>query len=279
MFPCRCQESGVFEDVPLFGPLSLLLTAVSSPASQDLAAGSASPFKVVYCVSGSISVLLSNVYLHYVLDLWFERVVKPRLKGEAYMIRYLDDFVVCFQYRADALRFQDVLHRRLAKFKLTLEPSKTKLVEFGRFASKHAPKRGRRRPETIYFVGFTLYCTRNQGGGFKVGISTEKSRIQRSLGKFQDLMRRMRHLPVREQAVNLNQLLRGHYAYFGVAGNFRAVHRVHRSVERYWRKMLSSRSRKGKITWDVFHQIKTRYPLQRPRLYLPYRELQALAVL
>ena len=228
---------------------------------------------------GSISVLLSNVYLHYVLDLWFERVVKPRLKGEAYMVRYLDDFVVCFQYRADALRVQGVLRKRLAKFNLTLEPNKTKLVECGRFAARHAPKRGRRRPETIYFVGFTLYCTRNRGGGYKVGIRTEKSRVRRTLTTLRDLMRRMRHLPVREQALNLNRLLQGHYAYFGVAGNFRALQRIGHAVERYWRKMLSSRSRKGHISWDVFHQIKARHPLQRPRLRLPHRELQALAVL
>ena len=181
---------------------------------------------------GSISVLLSNVYLHYVLDLWFERVVKPRLQGEAYMVRYLDDFVVCFQYRADALRVQGVLRKRLAKFNLTLEPNKTKLVEFGRFAARHAPKRGRRRPETIYFVGFTLYCTRNRGGGYKVGIRTEKSRVRRTLATLRDLMRRMRHLPVREQALNLNRLLQGHYAYFGVAGNFRALQRIGHAVER-----------------------------------------------
>ncbi len=92
-------------------------------------------------------------------------------------------------------------------------------------------------------------------------------------------MRRMRHLPVREQALNLNRLLQGHYAYFGVAGNFRALQRIGHAVERYWRKMLSSRSRKGHISWDVFHQIKARHPLQRPRLRLPHRELQALAVL
>ena len=105
---------------------------------------------------GSISVMLSNVYLHYVLDLWFERVVKPRLRGEAYMLRYIDDFVLCFQYRDDALRVQKALCRRLEKFSLTLEPSKTKLVEFGRFAQRHAGKRGRKRPETIYFLGFSV---------------------------------------------------------------------------------------------------------------------------
>src|SRR5262245_4378254 len=102
---------------------------------------------------GSISVLLSNVYLHYVLDLWFERVVKGRLRGEARLVRYIDDFVICFQYRSDALRVQDVLRRRLSKFGLALEPTKTKLVEFGRFAQRHAGKRGRNRPETIYFLG------------------------------------------------------------------------------------------------------------------------------
>ena len=98
---------------------------------------------------GSISVLLSNVYLHYVLDLWFERIVKPRLRGEAYLVRYIDDFVLCFQYREDALRVQDVLRKRLTKFGLALESTKTKLVEFGRFAHRHAGKRGRKRPETI----------------------------------------------------------------------------------------------------------------------------------
>ena len=208
-----------------------------------------------------------------------EQVVKPRLRGEAYLVRYIDDFVVCFQYREDALRFQSVLGKRLGRFNLRLEPSKTQLVEFGRFAQRHALKRGRKRPETIYFLGFTLHCTRNRKGNFKVGLRTEKSRLQRSMSHLRDLMRRMRHLPVREQAINLNRVLRGHYAYYGIAGNFRALQKVHRFVERYWRKMLSSRSRKGHMTWEVFHRIKTCFPLQRPKLYLPYRELQAIAVL
>jgi RNA-directed DNA polymerase len=228
---------------------------------------------------GSISVLLSNLYLHYVLDLWFERVVKVRLKGEAWMVRYIDDFVVCFQYREDALRVEKALAKRLGKFGLTLEPSKTKLVEFGRFAERYAQKRGRNRPETIYFLGFTLYCTRNLKGNYKVGFRTEKSRLHRSLVRLREQMRRWRHLPVREQVINLNRVLRGHFAYYGIAGNFRSLEKVHRFVERYWRKMLSSRSRKGKITWMVFHQIKERNPLQKPKLYLPYSKLQSYAVL
>jgi RNA-directed DNA polymerase len=224
---------------------------------------------------GSISVLLSNVYLHYVLDLWFERVVKPRLRGEAYLVRYIDDFVMCFQYRADALRVQDALCKRLGKFDLTLEPTKTKLVEFGRFAQRHAGKHGRSRPETIYFLGFTLYCTRNQKGNFKVGMRTEKSRLWRSLTSLRDLMRQIRHQTIQDQVENLNTVLRGHYAYYGIAGNIRALQKVHRAVERYWRK----RSWAGRVTWACFNQIKTRTPLLRPKLCLPYRELQALAVL
>jgi group II intron reverse transcriptase/maturase len=228
---------------------------------------------------GSISVLLSNLYLHYVLDLWFERVVKPRLKGEAYLVRYIDDFVVCFQYRADALRMQDALRKRLEKFGLELQPTKTKLVEFGRFAQRHASKRGRKRPETIYFLGFTLYCTQNQKGNFKVGLRTEKSRLQRSLGKLRDLMRGMRHLKIQDQVINLNRVLRGHYAYYGFAGNIRALQKVYRYVERYWRKMLCSRSRKGYVPWEVFHRIKARFALQQPRLVIPYGRLKSFVVL
>ena len=109
--------------------------------------------------------------------------------------------------------------KRLGKFGLTLEPTKTKLVEFGRFAQRHATKHGRKRPETIYFLGFTLYCTRNLKGNFKVGMRTEKSRLRRSLMALQDLMRRIRHLPVQEQVGDLNAVLTGHYAYYGIAGN------------------------------------------------------------
>jgi len=229
---------------------------------------------------GSISVLLSNLYLHHVLDLWFERVVKCRLRGEARLVRYIDDFVICFQYRSDALRVQDVLRHRLSKFGLALEPTKTKLVEFGRFAQRLAGKRGRNRPETIYFLGLTLYCTRNRKGNFKVGMRTEKSRQRRSLLSLQELMRRVRHHKIGDQVSEINAALRGHYAYYGVAGNIRSLFKVYRAVERYWHRMLCGRSwAASRATWDTFNQIKKRTPLLRPKLRLPYRELQALAVL
>lgn len=129
--------------------------------------------------------MLSNIYLHYVLDLWFEKAVKPRLKGEAYLIRYIDDFIVCFQYRADANRFHEALKKRLHKFKLELEPDKTRLIEFGRFASRQAKAQGEKKPETLYFLGFTLY-------------------------------------------------------------------KVYQATDKYWHKMLCSRSRKGYVTWERY---------------------------
>jgi RNA-directed DNA polymerase len=176
---------------------------------------------------GSVSMALSNLYLHYVLDLWFERVVKPRLQGEAYLIRYIDDFVVCFQYHGDAQRFQQVLVKRLAKFALGFAPNKTRLVAFGRFAERQAKEQGK-RPETFTFLGFTHYCTRNHRGNFKVGWKTDKSRLRRSLAKFHQLLQIIRHEPLSEQARQLNQALRGHYAYYRVAGNLGSLHVVAR---------------------------------------------------
>ncbi len=183
------------------------------------------------------------------------------------------------KYRSDAVSFQEVLSKRLQKLALTLEPSKTKLVEFGRFAQKYAGKRGRKRPETLKFLGFTFYCTRNLKGNFKVGMCTENTRVHRSMQRLRDLMRRMMHLPIQEQVKNLNSVLRGHYAYFGIAGNFMGISRIYRCVERCWKKMLSNRSRKGNVTWETYHSLKTRFGLLRPKLSVSYGKLQGLAIL
>lgn len=227
---------------------------------------------------GSISVLLSNIYLHYVLDLWFEKVVKPRMKGEAYLVRYIDDFVVCFQYRSDALSFQSVLQKRLGKFSLELEASKTRLVEFGRFAHRHAKEKGKKM-ETFYFLGFTHFCTRNRKGNFMIGRKAENTRFRRSCEKLRKLMRENRHCSLKEQVMEINQVLRGHYAYYGVGGNVKSLVKIYRFTERYWRRMLSSRSQKSYVTWERFQYLKSIFPLQRPKLYLPYARMKALAVL
>jgi RNA-directed DNA polymerase len=128
---------------------------------------------------------------------------------------------------------QDALRLRLGRFGLSLEPTKTKLVEFGRFAQRHAGKRGRNRPETFYFLGLMLYCTRHRKGNFKVGMRTEKSRLRRSLTSLRELMRQIRHHRISDQVSEINAVLRGHYAYYGVAGNIRSLRKVYRVVERY----------------------------------------------
>lgn len=218
---------------------------------------------------GSISVLLSNLYLHYVLDLWFEKAIKPRLKGECYLIRYIDDFIVCFQYHSDAVQFQRELSDRLEKFSLKLEPSKTKLIEFGRFAKEDA-KRDGRKPKTVNFLGFTHYCTTSLAGKFKVGRKTEKSRLKRSISKLQAKIGANRHLPIKEQVDKINQTLRGHYNYYGMGGNHYSLLKVYIFAKKYWRKMLSSRSRKGKVTWEKFDKLMELFPLLRPKLSIPF---------
>jgi RNA-directed DNA polymerase len=227
---------------------------------------------------GPISVLLSNIYLHYVLDLWFTRVVKPRLKGEAYLIRYIDDFLVCFQHKEDAQRFQEVLVKRLDKFNLELEPSKTRLAEFGRFAPERAKEKGK-KPETIYFLGFTHYCALNRNGKFKPGRKTERSRLTRSLHNLYDLMLDIRHYSLEEQAGMINQVLRGHYAYYGIGGNLQSLRKVYHLSKRYWRKALSTRSSKSYVNWEKFLKILERFPLLQPKIRIPCEAFESFVVL
>ena len=151
-------------------------------------------------------------------------------------------------------------------------------MAFGRFAERTARGQGQ-RPETLTFLGLPHYCTRNHQGHFQVGWKTDKTRLRRSLANVHQLLQRIRHEPLTAQIAQLNQALRGHYASYGVAGNLRSLQRRSDNVERYWRKMLRSRSRKGRIRWDVCQQMKRMYPLQRPKLFLPYSRIKGYAVL
>lgn len=222
---------------------------------------------------GPISVLISNLYLHYVLDLWIERVVKPRMSGEVHYIRYLDDFVLCFQFQDDALKFQQVLAKRLEKFNLTIEPSKTRLVEFGRFAHRNG------KVATLYFLGFILYCSRNAKGCFKVGIKTEKSRLKRSIRKLTDLMLAIKHETLRAQAKAIDLVLAGHYRYYGMAGNSDSLEKIHRFVVRNWRRVLSGRSQRGQLNWERYTKILKAFPIRKPKIYVTYRDIRQMALL
>jgi group II intron reverse transcriptase/maturase len=224
---------------------------------------------------GPTSVLISNIYLHYVLDLWIEKIVKPKMKGYVHYVRYLDDFVLCFEHKSDAIRFQSALTERLGKFSLSLEASKTKLIEFGRFAEERRAK----KPETFNFLGFTFYCTKDLAGKFAVRMKTEKARLRRSKAKMKQTLLRIRHRPVREQWKIINVILNGHYRYYGIGGNSRCIGHFHYFTERFWRKSLSSRSQKGNVTWEKYKKLLKVFPLRQPKVYLPFSIIRTLAAL
>jgi RNA-directed DNA polymerase len=213
-----------------------------------------------------ISPLLANIYLHYVLDVWFEKEVKPRLKGEAYEIRYADDFILCFQLREDAERVLDVLAKRFAKYGLKLHPEKTRLIEFGRQALAKSGKPGGQKPATFDFLGFTHICKRSRKGKFTIHVRTMRKRLKRSLTKMWAWCQLHRHDPVDKQQQALNRKLQGHYQYYGRPTNFRSIWEFFRSTRRIWRYWLNRRDRKHTLTWPLFERLLGRYPLLRPRI-------------
>jgi RNA-directed DNA polymerase len=221
---------------------------------------------------GVISPLLANIYLHYVLDVWFEEVVKPRLKGRAFLVRYADDFVMGFACEADARRVLAVLPQRFGKYGLTIHPDKTRLVPFLRPASRPA-KAGSEAPppaESFDFLGFTHFWSRSKKGFWVVKRKTAGSRFQRALKRIAVWCRLNRHLPIAEQHRVLGQKLRGHYAYYGgLIGNLRSVQRFRYEVQRVWRKWLSRRRRKGAFPWAQLNEILRKTPLPWPSSWVP----------
>jgi RNA-directed DNA polymerase len=213
-----------------------------------------------------ISPLLANVYLHHILDEWFEEEVKPRLRGEAHEIRYADDAILCFQYREDAEKVLEVLPKRFAKFGLTLHPEKTRLIAFGRFAQGEAKKRGERKPDTFDFLGFTHICARSRQGKFTVHVKTIDKRLRRGLKSIADWCKEHRHDPVSEQQKTLNAKLRGHYQYYGRRTNHGSIRRFYREVCGIWRKWLNRRTRGNPLTWEKFYEVLRQNPLLPPRI-------------
>jgi RNA-directed DNA polymerase len=212
-----------------------------------------------------ISPLLANIYLHYVLDEWFEEVVKPRLKGEAYEIRFADDAILCFQHKEDAEKVLRVLPKRFEKYGLTLHPEKTRLIEFGRYARGKAKKQGK-KPETFAFLGFTHIGARSRKGKFTVHVKTVAKRFRRGLKAIADWCKQHRHEPVSEQQKMLNAKLRGHYQYYGRPTNYLSLWQFYRKVRSIWRTWLSRRTRGTLLTWERFAELLRQYPLSRPRI-------------
>ena len=218
-------------------------------------------------VGGAISPLLANVYLHYVLDVWFEREVKPRLKGRAFLIRYADDFVMGFAREEDARRVLEVLPKRFGKYGLALHPDKTRLVAFvrPRAGTRSTPK-GSGAPGSFDFLGFTHHWGLSRRGSWVVKRRPSRSRLSRALTRIADWCRRHCHLPLRVQQQTLRQKLQGHFAYFGITGNAEALQRFHHGVLGIWRKWLGRRRRGGALSWSRFVDLLTRFPLPPARV-------------
>jgi len=213
----------------------------------------------------TISPLLANIYLHYVLDEWFENAVKPRLRGAAHEIRFADDAVLCFQYKEDAERVMEVLPKRFAKYGLTIHPEKTRLLEFGRYAEEKAKRQGK-KPATFDFLGYTHVCARSRRGKFTVHVRTMKKRFRRGLTAIAEWCQENRHMPVEEQQKTLNAKLRGHYQYYGRPTNDQSLWRFFREVRHIWRKWLSRRTRGHGMIWEKYAALLRSHPLLIPRI-------------
>jgi RNA-directed DNA polymerase len=215
---------------------------------------------------GVISPLLSNLFLHYVLDQWFASEVQPRLKGQSYLIRYADDFVMGFSHEEDARRILAVLPKRFAKYGLTIHPDKTRLVPFERpDRDPKQPDADRREPPgTFDLLGFTHFWSRSLRGKPVVKRKTSPSRFSRGLKSISEWCRLNRDQPLAAQHHTLCQKLNGHYAYYGITGNAVALSDFRWVVIGIWRKWLSRRRRRGTIAWDQFTRLLERYPLPPP---------------
>lgn len=208
---------------------------------------------------GVISPLLANIYLHKVLDLWFEKEVKPRLQGRAFLVRYADDAVLSFASERDARRVMEVLPKRFEKYGLKLHPDKTRLLEF------KPPFSGKKR-ETFDFLGWTHYWGKTRKGQWMMKHKTMAKRLSRALRRMNQWMRLVRHQEIEKQQEALEDKLNGHYNYYGVSGNSKALKSFLYQTERLWRKWLGRRSQRAKKNWEWFAQLLQTYPLPQPRI-------------
>jgi RNA-directed DNA polymerase len=223
---------------------------------------------------GCVSPILANVYLHEVLDEWFAREVVPRLAGRAILVRYADDVVIIFEHERDARRVLDVLPKRLAKYGLTLHPEKTRLIDFRRpdrraMASPDNHGDARIRPDTFDLLGFTHYWAMSRKGLWVVKQKTAADRFRRALKRIAQWCRQCRHEPVREQWMALRRKLLGHFGYFAVIGNLRALRNFRHQVCGVWRKWLNRRSQRARMSWEVMNRLLQRHSLPQPHISSP----------
>jgi len=213
---------------------------------------------------GVISPLLANVYLHHVLDEWWTKDVLPRMGGRAFVVRYADDIVMGFEYRQDAEQVMEMLPKRLGRYGLKVNEKKTRMVDF-RSPKRRGPGDGG-RPGTFDFLGFTHYWGRSRKGHPLVKRKTAANRLRRILKRTNEWLRKHRHEPVRWQHDKLSKALRGHYSYYGVTGNAKAMESLRFHIERLWRYWLNRRSWKARMPWERFNLLQTHYPLPKVKV-------------
>jgi RNA-directed DNA polymerase len=213
--------------------------------------------------------LLANVYLHYVFDLWAERWRRREATGDMILMRYADDIVVGFEHEADARRFWDDMRKRFEGFSLSLNPDKTRLIEFGRFAAERRARRGLGKPETFNFLGFTFICERNSRGQFLVKRTTRRDRMRATLRRIKEELRRRMHEPIPEQGVWLKQVVRGFFAYHAVPTNGPALRAFYYHVTRLWLRTLRRRGQKDRFSWQRMQRLAVDW-LPQPRILHPY---------
>ena len=218
-------------------------------------------------VQGSIiSPMLGNIYLHNVLDKWFEEQVKPRLRGEATLIRYCDDFIICFEHMDDAKRVESVLHKRFEKYHLSLHPEKTRLIDFRR---PPLDQKGGKGPGNFDFLGFTMYWRRNRKGpGWHLASKTRSARLSQTVQTIYDLCRRQRHEPIAVQHKALVSRIRGHFGYFGVNENQKCLKSLVYWSKKAWHKWLNRRSQRASLNWKRFLDLYKDYPFPNPNVYV-----------
>ncbi len=225
---------------------------------------------------GSASPLLANVYLHYVLDQWARTWRNRHARGDMIIVRWADDFVVGFEHLGDAKQFLRDLRERFAKFSLELNADKTRLIQFGRFAATNRAERGLGKPDTFDFLGFTHICGKGRSGQFWLQRITIKKRMRTKLHEVNDQLKRRRHLPVPKQGQWLASVLRGHYTYYAVPGNLRAVSTFRTQVTRHWLKALRRRSQRHRLNWERMNRLAARW-LPPARILHPYPEARFAA--
>jgi len=216
-----------------------------------------------------ISPLLANIYLHYVLDAWVAEWRRTEAKGDVIIIRYADDFIIGFQERIEAERFQELLRKRLEEYGLALHPTKTRLIEFGRYAEERRSGRGEGKPETFNFLGFTHSCGRTRKGRFIIKRQTVKKRMRAKLQAIKEELRKRKHHTIPETGRWLQGVVRGYLNYHAVPGNSMTLQAFCREVQRQWLTVLRDRSQKHRMTWKRYARTAERW-IPRPRILHPY---------